>query len=132
MKKTGNITQSETTKHPDEVTDFEFINEHLYQVALRGGYQEEFNNVKARVSSLAPFKDARTFMRFIRRKKHLKSDIVNELKELWKKDYDLRPATGAVLMLAMWTSAFAAGENFWFRLFDGMDRQEAKPTGRGI
>ncbi|MBI4834522.1 MAG: hypothetical protein HY811_06865 [Planctomycetes bacterium] len=60
-------------------------------------------------------------MKAMRKDHDLKEKTVRELKQLWKKDYDLRPATGVILMLALWINAPAASENYWYKLFVGLE-----------
>jgi hypothetical protein len=110
-------------RHPEEMTTYEYLDEHLYQRALKGSYQKEFNEVRERVDSLKRYKNAREFMKEMWKHRNLRIRTVKELERLWKDDYDFRPTTGAILMLALWHSSMLAGENFWYRLFVRMENQ---------
>ena len=103
--------------HPAEMTTFEYLDEHLYQVALRGGYQEEFNQVKEHLEALKGFSSAGELMQATRKNGSLRKQMVKELKELWRSNNQLRPASGAILMLAMWVNAPAASEDYWYKFF---------------
>jgi hypothetical protein len=124
-------------KHPAEITTFEFLNDHLYQVALRGGYQKEFNEVRERLVSLKRYKNVREFMKEIWKHRNLRIKTVRELERLWKDDYDFRQSTGAILMLAMWRNAPLAGEDYWYRFFvrlageNSIDLSEDIAVGQG-
>jgi hypothetical protein len=107
----------EERPNPETATTWEFLDEHLYQVALRGGYQAELERVRPHLPELAKFADAREFMKELRRDAKLRQTILRELHHLWQSDYQLRPATGALLMLAMRVNAPAANEDYWYEFF---------------
>ena len=107
----------EYRKIGDEMTTWEFMNEQLYQIALKGGHQKEFNEVKERLPSLNAFQNAGDFKKALWNDKPLREKIIPQLKRLWLEDYDFRQSSGLVLMLAMWRNAIGAGEDYWSNLF---------------
>jgi len=110
-------------REPDEgTTTFAYLNEHLYQVALRGGYQEELEQVKECLPDLEPFKSAKELMKTTKHDAELREKIVGKLETLWQANYDLRPASGAILMLALWVKAPAASEDYWYDYFVELDK----------
>ena len=109
-------------KNPEEMTTFEYLNKHLYQRALKGGYQKEFNEVRERLDSLKRYKNVSEFMKEIWKHRNLRIKTVRELEHLWKDDYAFRPTTGAILMLALWRNAPLAGEDYWYRFFARLEK----------
>jgi len=99
------------------VTNWEFLNDQLYQIALKGGYQKEFNEVKERLPALNAYQNAGEFMKTLWNDKPLREKIVGQLKRLWQDDYEFRQSSGLVLMLAMWRNAIGAGDDYWSNLF---------------
>ncbi|MFH1230857.1 MAG: hypothetical protein V1709_05105 [Planctomycetota bacterium] len=114
-------------KPADEMTSTEFVNEELFQVALRGGYDHEFNLVKWRLESLKPFRSATEFMKTLWNDQHLRERIVEQLRQLWIDDYVLRPDSGVVLMLALWRNAIGAGDDYWGNFFINLAEEKEKP-----
>ena len=112
--------EREIRKNPDEMTTWEFLNDQLYQIALKGGYQKEFNEVKERLPSLNGYQNAGEFMKALWNDKPLREKIVLQLKRLWQDDYGFRQSSGLVLMLAMWRNAIGAGDDYWSNLFIGL------------
>jgi len=111
-------------KNPETVTTFEFLNEHLYQVALRGGYQDELEKVKDVLPALQHFKSAGELLKTLGQDKELRARAVSELETLWQENYDLRPAAGIILMLALWVEAPAADADYWYDYFVGLASRE--------
>jgi len=107
-------------KNPETVTTFGFLNEHLYQVALRGGYQDELEKVKDVLPILQRFNNAGELLKTLGQDKELRTKAVKELETLWQENYDLRPATGIILMLALWVNAPAANADYWYEYFTGL------------
>jgi hypothetical protein len=107
-------------KHPDELTTAEFLDRNLYQVALKGGYRQEWERTKERLPSLGKYRSASEFMKELWKHRNLREKAIRELELLWKADYVLRPASGTILMLAMRRNAIGAGEDFWWRYFVGL------------
>jgi len=104
-------------KNPETVTTFAFLNEHLYQVALRGGYQNELEQVKAYLPTLQRFNSSGELLKAMRRDAKLREKTVGELETLWQENYDLRPASGIILMLVRWVNAPAARADYWYDYF---------------
>ena len=111
MKTQNKRNNSET------VTTFGFLDEHLYQVALRGGYRNELEQVRTYLPDLQRFNSAGELLRAMRQDAKLREKTVGELETLWQENYDLRPASGAILMLALWVNAPAASEDYWYDYF---------------
>ena len=109
--------EREMRKNPDEMTNWEFLNDQLYQIALKGGHIREFNEVKKRLPVLNGYQNAGEFMKALWNDKPLREKIIPQLKRLWLEDYDFRQSSGLVLMLAMWRNAIGAGEDYWSNLF---------------
>ena len=103
--------------NPETVTTFRFLNEHLYQVALRGGYQDELEKVKTALPTLQRFNSAGELLKAMRRDTEFRAKTFSELETLWQENYDLRPATGIILMLALWVNAPAASADYWYDYF---------------
>jgi hypothetical protein len=116
-KKRRYVMESERRKYGDEMTNWEFLNDQLYQGALKGGYIREFNLVKERLNCLKPYQSPKDFMKAMWNDKALRENVVAQLKRLWLADYDFRQNSGLVLMLAMWRNAIASGEDYWSNLF---------------
>jgi hypothetical protein len=95
----------------------EFMEEQLYQPALRGAYQQEFDLVKACIPQLAKYRTVPEFMKAMWKHNDLREKMVRLLEMLWKTDFARRPALGLVLMLAMWHNAIGSGEDYWSDLF---------------
>ena len=115
----------ERRSHPEVMTTFEYLDEQLYQMALKGGYQKEFNLTKAFLPVLEPFATPIDFMHAVRQETQLRDNMVEALEKLWQEDYDLRPASGVVLMLAQWVRAPNAKADFWFEYFDELGKGTA-------
>jgi len=111
--------------NPETVNTFGFLDEHLYQVALRGGYQDELEQVKDYLPDLQRFNSAGDLLKAMRRDTKLREKTVSELETLWQTNYDLRPATGIILMLALWTNAPAAREDYWYDYFVDLGKRGA-------
>jgi hypothetical protein len=111
--------------NPETVNTFAFLDEHLYQVALRGGYQDELEQVKDYLPDLQRFNSAGDLLKAMRRDTKLREKTVSELETLWQTNYDLRPATGIILMLALWTNAPAAREDYWYDYFVDLGKRGA-------
>ena len=92
--------------NPETVTTFRFLNEHLYQVALRGGYQDELEKVKTALPTLQRFNSAGELLKAMRRDTEFRAKTFSELETLWQENYDLRPATGIILMLLQMIAVF--------------------------
>lgn len=114
-----------TRKHADEMSTWEFMDEQFYQRALKGAYQKEFEQVKRRLDCLAPFPTAWEFMRTLWTNRPLQKRVLEDLKELWKTDYSFRPASGLVLLMALWRNAVFAGDDYWSDFF--IELVEGKP-----
>ncbi|MBI5779861.1 MAG: hypothetical protein HZA49_10485 [Planctomycetes bacterium] len=98
----------------------EFIEEQLYQPALAGAFQQEFNFVKACIPELKPYQTPADFMRAMWRDKSLCEKLVRLLEALWKSDFARRPALGLVLMLALRRKNVMAGDDYWGDYFIGL------------
>ena len=103
--------------NPENATNWEFLNEQLYQIALKGGHIREFNEVKERLPALNGYQNAGEFMKALWNDKPLREKIILQLKRLWQDDYRFRQSSGLVLMLAMWRNAIGAGDDYWSNLF---------------
>ena len=90
------------SKHTEEMTEREFINEHGYKVAEKGGYKMEFDSVKAVLPGMAVFDDLRNLIRRVESDPALLNTIVKDLINLWQSNYELRPAAGLVLLVVLW------------------------------
>jgi len=99
------------------VTTFAYLNEHLYSVALRGGYQDELEQVKTCLPDLQAFKSAKELMKTTKHDAELREKIVGKLETLWQANYDLRPASGAILMLILKVRAPLVNEDYWYDYF---------------
>ena len=105
-------------RRPDEVSSWEYLCEHLYQKALKGGYQEEFATCKTHLPILAPFQNLKDFIQSVEANKSLREQVISDIKKLWLSHYDLRPALGTVLLLTMWQDLPTSSlENFYYNLF---------------
>ena len=119
-------------REPDEgTTTFAYLNEHLYQVALRGGYQEELEQVKECLPDLEPFKSAKELMKTTKHDAELREKIVGKLETLWQANYDLRPASGAILMLILKARAPLVNEDYWYDYFVDLAKREMNPATEG-
>ena len=103
--------------NPETMTTYEYIYDQLYRTVLKGGYNKEFSQLKEVMPALSGFSTAAEFMHAVRKNRKLRAGIVRALEQLWRADYKLRPASGTVLVLALWTNAGAASSDFWFRYF---------------
>ena len=117
--------------NPETVTTFGFLDEHLYQVALRGGYRNELEQVKDYLPDLQRFNSAGELLRVMRQDAKLREKTVSELETLWQENYDLRPASGAILMLALWVKAPAASEDYWYDYFVELAKRQRSPDPIG-
>jgi len=99
------------------MTTFAFLNEHPYQVALRGGYQEELEQVKDVLPTLQHFKSAGELLKTLGQDTELRTRAVSELEALWQNNYDLRPSTGIILMLILKVKAKFANADYWYDYF---------------
>ena len=115
----------EIRKNPETMTTTEFLDEQLYQVALKGGYREECARTRERLPALTKCRNAAEFMKEMWKHRNLRYKTIRQLEILWKEDYSLRPATGAILMLARWRNAPLAGDDYWYRYF--VKLSEEKP-----
>ena len=129
---------NERRRHPEEMTTFEYLDEELFQSALKGSFQREFNLVKVRLPELERFATPKEFMHAVRSDSQLRTKLIEALEKLWQADYDLRPASGIVLMLAQWVRAPAAGADYWFDYFVKLEKAPTNigtsgcPPGRTI
>jgi len=114
------------------VTTFAFLNEHLYQVALRGGYRNELEQVRTYLPDLQRFNSAGELLRVLRQDAKLREKTVSELETLWQENYDLRPASGAILMLALWTNAPAASADYWYDYFVELAKGKSPDVTSGL
>jgi hypothetical protein len=80
------------------MTTFEFLDEHLYQLALKGWYQAELNLVQGHLPALRPFQTPAELMHAVRKDRPLRQKVIRELEYLWQENYDLRPASGVILV----------------------------------
>jgi len=113
-------------REPDEgTTTFAYLNEHLYQVALRGGYQEELEQVKNCLPDLQIFKSAKELMKAMKHDAELREKTVSELETLWQTNYDLRPASGAILMLILKVRAPLVNKDYWYDYFVDLGKRGA-------
>jgi len=122
-------------REPDEgTTTFAYLNEHLYQVALLGGYQDELEQVKEFLPDLQAFKSAKDLMKATKHDAELREKTVSELETLWQANYDLRPATGAILMLILKVRAPVANEDYWYDYFVQLAKQQmsSDPIGAEV
>ena len=100
-------------KHVDGMTSAEFMEEQLYQRALNGAFQAEFDLVKACIPELAKYRTVPEFMKAMWKHKDLREEMVRLLEMIWKTDFARRPDAGVILMLAMRHSNFLAGDDYW-------------------
>ena len=106
-----------TRKNTEGMTSSAFIDEQLYQRALKGAFQAEFDLVKACIPELAKYRTVPEFMKAMREHKDLCKKMVGLLEMIWKTDFARRPALGLVLMLAMRHNNVIAGDDYWGDLF---------------
>jgi len=112
------VTATAKTRKPaSAMTSAEFIEEQLYQRALKGAFQTEFDLVKACIPQLAKYRTVPEFMKAMWKHKDLREEMVGLLEMLWKSDFARRPALGLVLMLAMKRNNIMSGDDFWGDLF---------------
>ena len=110
-------TMYERRETDEGVTTFTYLNEHLYQIALRGGYQHELEQVKACLPDLQVFNSVGELLKAMKQDAKLREKIVGELETLWQTNYDLRPASGAILMLILKVNAPSANADYWYDYF---------------
>ena len=116
----GKNMKTTIRKHPAEMTTWEFLDEQLYQRTLRGGCREDWAKTRERLPSLGKYRNAAEFMKEMRKHRNLRYKTIRQLETLWRGDYGLRPATGTILMLALWRNAPLAGDDYWYRYFMGL------------
>lgn len=87
-------------KRPDEINSWDFIKEHLYERARKGGFGAEFNMLKARMPNLKRFNLPVDLLR----SGHHRTDtgLVLEMVKVYRKEPALRPAGGTILLLIFW------------------------------
>jgi hypothetical protein len=90
-------------KHPDTISGEAFIYEHGYKLVIEGRYYDpDFAKVKLFLSSLDSVPDLRVFINKVKTDEAFAQTIVKDLIDLWQADFDLRPATGILLLAVLW------------------------------
>jgi len=116
----------EIRRHPDELSSFEYLNEHLKEEVLQGGYESEFQIVKANILACRSLGDGRSVFNEFKSFKHLletttqeslcniKETVVREVVELYQRREDLRPSSGVVLIMVLWGRLAKIAPGEWF------------------
>jgi len=95
--------RSNNIRHPDMVSGEEFLYEHGYKLVLEGRYYDpDFAKAKLFLPSLAGISDLKVFINKVKTDEQFAQSAVTELIDLWQSDFDLRPATGMILLAALW------------------------------
>lgn len=104
-------------RKPDEVSAWEYLNEHLWQRAWQGGFSEDFASLKAVLPSLRGFEHLTDLLKSLAEagNRNGKEEVVHDLIKLYQKRFDLHPATITVLLLIFWddlTEQYGRGDRF--------------------
>ena len=90
-------------KHPAEMTGREFLYEQGYKMVMeKNGYKAEFDRVKEVLPSISGFANLPEFIKAVENDPVLTNAVVKDLVKLWQDNYELRPATGTILLFAIW------------------------------
>ncbi|MFH1227147.1 MAG: hypothetical protein V1701_04485 [Planctomycetota bacterium] len=114
-------------RKPDEVTSYEFLAEHLYDFANKGGYEKVFNLLRG-FRIFRPFHSLRHLIVFVQTDgKRIKGDLCFGLVALWQRysDAELRPALVTTLLVVLWQNLSDAYERYaelTGQIFAGNDR----------
>jgi hypothetical protein len=106
----------EIRKRPDELGSFEYLNEHLNEKVLKGGYKKEFRIVKAHIPYFKEFRSFRDLLEATKKDScyTLKEEATRQLVELFQNRWDLRPSTGVVLVMVLWGRLVKIAPGGWF------------------
>jgi hypothetical protein len=95
--------KKEIGKHPDTISGEAFIYEHGYKLVLEEHYYDpDFAKVKLLLPSVAGISDLRVFINKVKTDEQFAQSAVAELIDLWQANDELKPATGMILLAALW------------------------------
>jgi hypothetical protein len=87
----------------DEINSFEFLSEHLYEQAKRGGYNKEFNELKTILPYLNRFADLKEMISLVESGDNkFRNHLMKNLIRLYQTRADLHPATIAISLIVLW------------------------------
>jgi len=87
----------------DEINSFEFLSEHLYEQAKRGGYNKEFNELKAPLPYLNCFADLKEMLSLVESGDNkFRNKLMSDMIMLYQTRNDLHPATIAISLIVLW------------------------------
>lgn len=97
-------TVRDKVTHPAKMSSREFLYEHGYKLAIKGSYnyRQEFESVKAVLSSLSKYATLPELIRDVENDSALCNNIARDLIKLWQDNYQIRPASGAILLFILW------------------------------
>ncbi len=91
-------------RKPDEVDSFEYLSEHLYQRAKKGGFETEFTTLKTVLPYLNQFERLANLIGLIEQgDKRLCNYLLNDLIRLYRSRKDLRPAVVIIIIVILWS-----------------------------
>lgn len=90
-------------KLPDEVNSYEFLSEYLYQQARRGGFGQEFLQLKSALAYLNQFEHLAGLLDWIESGDRALVDyLLSDLLRLYRTNRELRPAVVILVILIFW------------------------------
>lgn len=90
-------------KMADEVNSFEYLSEHLYQRALKGGFEAEFNQLKSLLPYLNQFERLIDLIELVQTgDEKLVNYLLTDLVRLYRTRKDLRPAIVVIVIIILW------------------------------
>jgi len=124
-------------KRPDDYNSWEYLKEHLYDLAWQGGFSEEFSSLKAVLPQLMSYEHLVDLLKALSRAggRRLSGEVIRDLVRVYQTRFDLRPASGLVLMLVLWddlTESYGKGDGFansYWDLFQTLETEHAVSLG---
>jgi len=103
-------------RRPDELGSLEYLNEHLKEKVFNGGYEKEFQIVKANIPGFREFLSFKDLIETTKKEScyNIKEEITRQLVELFQRHWDLRPSTGVVLVMILWGRLVRIAPGGWF------------------